>query len=239
MCCVAFAGQALAAGQFVAGSESRCTLRAGTGRSEIGEMAAWSTRFGEGVPEAKPESPALRDAVVSLGLIGTGFALDRSFSRRFAQGDDFMPDVLVAEPGEVLGDARFLAAGTAALGSVGILFHKPALTRAAGEVTLSLAAATAGASLIKVVSDRTRPNGNNDFSFPSGHTTGAFAVATVLDREFGGWVGPIAYGAAASVGFSRMADRHHYFSDVVAGAILGHFIGKWVTHKSAARRREE
>jgi membrane-associated phospholipid phosphatase len=57
-------------------------------------------------------------------------------------------------------------------------------------------------------------------SFPSGHTSAAFATATVLHRRFG-WRGGIpAYGVATYIGISRL-ERVHYLSDVMFGAGLG------------------
>jgi membrane-associated phospholipid phosphatase len=69
-------------------------------------------------------------------------------------------------------------------------------------------------------------------SFPSGHTSAAFATATVLARELGvahpgaRWiVNPLLFGGATFVGFSRVYDRQHWPSDVVAGAALGTITG--------------
>lgn len=69
-------------------------------------------------------------------------------------------------------------------------------------------------------------------SFPSGHTSAAFATATVLARELGvahpeaRWiVNPLLFGGATFVGFSRVYDRQHWPSDVVAGAALGAITG--------------
>lgn len=69
-------------------------------------------------------------------------------------------------------------------------------------------------------------------SFPSGHTSAAFATATVLARELhAAHVGPrwltnsLLFGGAAFVGYSRVYDRQHWPSDVVAGAALGAITG--------------
>ena len=51
---------------------------------------------------------------------------------------------------------------------------------------------------IKGTVRRARPEGGG-FSFPSGHTTAAFASATVLQRHFGWKVGLPAFGAATYV----------------------------------------
>ena len=67
-------------------------------------------------------------------------------------------------------------------------------------------------------------------AFPSGHTSSAFAVATVVASEYEdtGLVGPLAYGAATLCGLSRMNDNAHWLSDVIIGAALGHFTARAV-----------
>ncbi|WP_025324098.1 phosphatase PAP2 family protein [Deferrisoma camini] len=113
---------------------------------------------------------------------------------------------------------------------------------------LSLAAA----SVLKVAAGRSRPGegqgagtfrplrgglGGGRSSFPSGHTTFAFAVAAVAAERVpgSGWV---AYPLAALVGWSRLHDDDHWASDVAAGAALGAATGWWAAHRpdeSAAR----
>jgi membrane-associated phospholipid phosphatase len=75
---------------------------------------------------------------------------------------------------------------------------------------------------------RSRPEGGG-FSFPSGHTTAAFASATVLQRHFGWKVGFPAYAAATYVAASRVQGQRHYLSDVAFGAALGVVAGRTVT----------
>lgn len=67
----------------------------------------------------------------------------------------------------------------------------------------------------------------NYTSFPSGHTTTAFAVASVLAMGYPDkiWIGISSYTIASLVGVSRIYDGHHWASDVVMGAALGSFIG--------------
>jgi membrane-associated phospholipid phosphatase len=64
-------------------------------------------------------------------------------------------------------------------------------------------------------------------SFPSGHATTAFAIATVLAMGYRDkiWVGITSYTLAGLVSLSRIHDGKHWGSDVVAGAGLGFFIG--------------
>jgi membrane-associated phospholipid phosphatase len=61
-------------------------------------------------------------------------------------------------------------------------------------------------------------------SFPSGHTSATFAVATVLARHWprAAWVG---YGLATWVAMSRVWRGSHFATDVVAGMVAGSIVG--------------
>ena len=62
------------------------------------------------------------------------------------------------------------------------------------------------------------------FSFPSGHSMNAFAIATVLSLAFPA-LGPVFLGVAASVAASRLILGHHFVSDVAAGSVMGALVG--------------
>jgi len=66
-------------------------------------------------------------------------------------------------------------------------------------------------------------------SFPSGHATNAFAAATAIAAHYDNWVVPtIVYTLASGVAISRVNDRAHFPSDVLAGALIGRAVAKGV-----------
>jgi membrane-associated phospholipid phosphatase len=94
--------------------------------------------------------------------------------------------------------------------------------------------------LLKYAGGRERPNATSDpdqwrvggASFPSGHTTAAFAIGTVF-AESGNdryrWIRRIlGYGMAGYTGYARLEHNAHWLSDTVAGAAIGmstaHFV---------------
>ncbi len=66
--------------------------------------------------------------------------------------------------------------------------------------------------------------------FPSGHTIGSFAFASVIAHQYrdNKAIVVLAYGLAAMVGASRFSARQHSASDIVAGGAIGWFIGRHV-----------
>ncbi len=74
---------------------------------------------------------------------------------------------------------------------------------------------------LKAVVDRRRPDNSDNDSFPSGHTSLAFASATTLHRRYGWEFGVPAYALATVTGVARQRARKHHWSDVIAGAGIG------------------
>ncbi|MDH3734704.1 MAG: phosphatase PAP2 family protein [Gemmatimonadota bacterium] len=75
---------------------------------------------------------------------------------------------------------------------------------------------------------------HSKWSFPSGHTSTVFALATTVSLELGDdapWVPFVAYPIAAWTGVSRVLDKKHWLTDVVAGAAVGIFSAR-VIHRA-------
>lgn len=71
----------------------------------------------------------------------------------------------------------------------------------------------------------------SDLSFPSGHSSSAFSIATILANEYDetAFIPPLAYGMAALTALSRVNDNAHWASDVFLGSAIGYFTAKAVT----------
>ncbi len=99
--------------------------------------------------------------------------------------------------------------------------------------------------LAKNIVYRMRPNGSDNQSFFSGHSSTAFCTASYISLELGDWydrweftktndalrltlkIGSdiSLYAGATYVAYARMHDEKHYFSDVAVGAVVGTVVG--------------
>ncbi len=94
-------------------------------------------------------------------------------------------------------------------------------------------------TVLKYSFGRQRPgNSDSHLSFPSGHTTTAFATATSLTYAYGWEAAAIAYPIAVWVGLSRLSDDAHYESDVVAGAFLGFWAARASDYSTSSLKSE-
>jgi hypothetical protein len=101
----------------------------------------------------------------------------------------------------------------------------------------SIAGAAAVSMATKRIVNRARPSqgeglcgcsktpDRSDASFPSNHSTVAFAAVTPFAQEYDA---PWLYGLAAASSLGRTAGREHWVSDVVAGGVLGYAMGSWL-----------
>jgi len=115
----------------------------------------------------------------------------------------------------------------------GHLNKKTDMKRAAIKNAAGISLALATSAILKVSIRRVRPKAAHPadiierdhagaLSFPSGHTTSAFASATAISLSYRKWyvVAP-AFLYAGLTGYSRMRLGMHYPTDVLAGALIG------------------
>jgi len=71
-----------------------------------------------------------------------------------------------------------------------------------------------------------RPDTGTRDSFPSGHTTAAFSIAT-MESAFHPKEAPLWFLGASAIGWSRVSLERHRIGDVVGGALLGYLTARW------------
>jgi undecaprenyl-diphosphatase len=120
------------------------------------------------------------------------------------------------------------------------------------EVAAGIAISAAATTVLKAIVNRPRPyvtysdiypdQIDNSSSFPSGHSSVAFATATSLTLITKKWyVAVPAYVWACGVGYSRMYLGQHYPSDVAAGAVVGvasAYAAHWLNKKFFGKKKK-
>lgn len=115
---------------------------------------------------------------------------------------------------------------------IGLITKDSALIRNAVLAGASVVTSTILTTILKKTVNRPRPfmtypdieklTDAGSESFPSGHTSGAFSLATSLSLEYPKWYIIVpSYTWASTVAYSRMDLGVHYPSDILAGAIIG------------------
>jgi membrane-associated phospholipid phosphatase len=203
-----------------------------------------------------------RDLVRAVGFAGLTvamFPIDRSIARRLtnerSKANHFLNGAsngveYIADPGSiVIGTSLYV---------IGRVTHRPGLADLGWHGTEAVLLGSSITYLLKGLAGRARPFatadttahdfkfgggfGNRDRqSFPSGHTTAAFAAAAAVTSEAErAWphhfwlVAPAMFGGASLVGVSRMYHDKHWASDVALGAAIGTFSGLKVVRYSHA-----
>ena len=181
----------------------------------------------------------------SLAVVGTALVIDRPLrdEMRRHHGDNALLTQV----------ERFGA--QYALGVIGGFYiageladDQTSLQVAQDGIAASLIASGIITPAIKLVAGRSRPRSDAgvynfkpfsdvNASFPSGHTTEAFALASVVANHYDDtWVACASYSIASLVGLARTYHHAHFASDVLAGAMIGTWVGKSVVAHNASLR---
>lgn len=189
-------------------------------------------------------------AAGSLAVTGGVTLLDRP-SRRLLKAESASgPVPPVGRFARIVGPfgAEYSVALLGAFALAGIsLHHQPSLDIAFDGAVASVLGAGILCQVIKYPVGRVRPYRSDspwrfrpfrgDASFPSGHTTEAFAVMSVIAAHVENiFAQSLCYGVAASVGWSRIYHDRHWASDVVGGAVLGTTVGLAVVRHNRGSR---
>lgn len=173
---------------------------------------------------------SLSMAVAGVGLAGFAHQWDDDIKGE-VEDNAVLEGVL--KVGNFYGSSTYGLSTMFGVWSIARIARRPELQAVSSEMLRALILANSAVTPMKLIVGRQRPDGSNSLSFPSGHSANAFALAAVLSRRYGKGVGIPLYAFTAVVPTARIHDRHHFFSDVVAGAILGSIAGCAVTRQEA------
>ncbi|HEX5136450.1 MAG TPA: phosphatase PAP2 family protein [Planctomycetota bacterium] len=160
-------------------------------------------------------------AVPEATLLATSLALiptDDEIQKDFSEED---PGKNAALPGDIL---EYCAIGVPLLWG-GMAWSKGDRGEELETAAEALAMTGLSTLLLKGITNRERPDGSSQDSFPSGHTAAAFCGATLLadfiEKDLHSRLGYLLYVPAAYVGINRIQVDRHWATDVAAGAFLG------------------
>lgn len=184
---------------------------------------------------------------VAVGVLSLADERIAQYSQRPSlQDHDFVRQSSKAV--QALGDPGAFAI-SASLFVVGKLAHKEQPADASEHAVKAVVLSAAITQALKLSLGRARPEISNDSnayifhgfhgrvsnfnSLPSGHTSAAFAAATVFSREIARqrpraarFATPALYALATAVASARVYNNRHWASDVAAGALIGYASGR-------------
>lgn len=174
-------------------------------------------------------------------VVAAALQVERMDARATAWASDHTP-IFGSRKAADLASSRLADAATVACGLS--ILAAPSGTQAGEWLTRKLegggldlaafAVAQGTAAGLKRVTGRTRPDGSDEQSFPSGHATRASVAATLAQRNAHAALGDGAAATASGLGtfalaaacaWSRVEARRHYPADALAGFALGHLVG--------------
>ena len=170
------------------------------------------------------ESSFLKKSIVPFSLIGTGLIINYS-------NGSFGKENLQEKIQDNLNDFHtnaddYLQFTPALIMYSADLFKIPSKNNVFTQtkyLTIALLANNLITYSLKIITDEERPDGC-EHSFPSGHTSNAFVMATVLHHEFidtNPWLAYSGYAFATTTGILRVMNNRHWVSDVLVGAGIG------------------
>lgn len=187
----------------------------------------------------------------SAGAIGGLMTIDDDVKKSVV-GDNVTETSVVWTVGKEYGNILYMGTGSVLFYATGLFTHEKEIRVTGRMLIQSLLYSGIASSGIKYITGRARPyvtnnqfdftwlQTNNDYlSFPSGHTTVAFAVSSVLAERIDTWWARVFfYSLAAATGYSRIHDNQHWLSDVVLGGVIGFSSGFFTVHREIDRNKK-
>jgi membrane-associated phospholipid phosphatase len=166
-----------------------------------------------------------------IGISAVSFSLDDEPARRLREDPSFkcFNDVFASTPADLT-----LAFFPVAVWAAGAISENAQVSDYGRKISRAALAGFTVSTVFKVATLRARPNSGKVYgfweggnSFPSGHSTVAWAIAASSVKHFSKhkWVPWVAFPTAGLIAFSRVSSGNHFPSDAVTGSLLGFAIG--------------
>lgn len=187
------------------------------------------------------QSDDLVNAGIVIGATSIALALDNTVRNNVKSLHSKSADKWVSY-GQYYGRAHYFVLGGGLMYLGGFLIGNKDIEETGGMLSQALFVTGVYTVAMKVILGRSRPFENegtlsvegfkwhySDNSLPSGHTSTAFTISTILAKKIDNtYASILLYGLAGATAFQRVYSDKHWFSDTVLGAALGYFIGSKV-----------
>ncbi len=178
----------------------------------------------------------------TAAVIGIGYSVDNNI-HSFSQRNITSLNDKIFSIDKVYGSGYTLI-GVAGIYGYGLFLNDPAVRKIGLQTIEAVGYAGVITTIVKSIVGRSRPYTNDgkatfhpfntqaaETSFPSGHSTVAFAMSTVLANSTNStFLKIVCYSAAGLVACSRIYHNAHWTSDVITGGAIGYFVGNFVTN---------
>ena len=210
---------------------------------DIKEDASHSFNLGIGLLKSPFTASSTDWQKLGIAAMGTGmlFIIDPKI-KDFAQSNQSKTGDWIFNIDNTF-NRKFVALSTSTLYISGLLFRHRELRRTALYTIEAVFVASSITSTLKYIFGRSRPWVTDDQlsfkilkgqstqyrSFPSGHTTSAFSICTVMAKSIdNNWWKTLWYGTAVMVGAARIYNNHHWLSDTVLGGFIGYSTASYI-----------
>ena len=173
--------------------------------------------------------PSLLPLLVGSAATALSAPLDNTMIRFFERN----PAKGYGDAGRIIGSSVVIGGASTALFGIGRYANGDRFKAATYDTSQAVVVNFLYTLALKEAIKRRRPDGSDRLSFPSGHASNAFAVATVWVEQYGWKAAVPGYLAATFVAGSRLALAKHHLSDIVGGATLGYIVGRSVARWDA------
>jgi membrane-associated phospholipid phosphatase len=194
-------------------------------------------------------------AGLGLGATALAFSYDSQWQAQLSNGSSNFKSNLATYVGEPFGNPIYVGGFLALNYAVACRTNQQKWTQLSAEALQSVVIASGITLVLKASFHRSRPEeqsqldpyqfdgpsfSRSNMSFPSGHTTVAFALASSLSAFYNNkwYVAAPAFTLASISGWSRIYQQKHWPSDLVLGALIGTTVGYTINNLSRGKNKK-